>query len=716
MQSLINKYSTMRRLLHLTLFVLFLPLLSSAANRHWVGTVFPPGVSTWNNIANWSATLGGPGGASVPGAADIAIFRSTNATPTGYFIFFADNITVQEIQISRTGTGAVPNITFSGNVTLTGPGGVAPSQPALTLTGNNAGTLNFTGNLTIQGDISVGNGAIVNSTLLTTINNNTRATSVATAGTGVINMQDLTVNTGANAMVLGASNNFNTANQFVVNGLLTLQSGAINSLGTGTSKGELRVGGNIVGAAGFLASNANLKFIGSTNQSVTLAAGTQSNWNGNVFLAVDPAPVDENGDPLPIATVTLNSPFILDATGQSITFTQGVLNTTAVNYLGLGAGVTAIGASNASYVDGFVRKRGTEAFTFPTGDAGFYAPIHMAGNTGFTDPMPLNPGGLAPNYAARYLRENPQVPFPNNAPQPTDGNAIPTVLTLSIQEYFIFDFVSDIPGFPPTDFASANMPYLWLSYENLRSGGIAQPTSVAVIAWLTNRWENLSNGGLSNVGGIDYLRMNTRAFSAADNNPVYSFGTNNPLLNPLPVAWLDFTGRRAGSSVELAWKTASEKDNDKFTVERSADGKNFSALGTVAGNGSTELASQYTFSDKAPLSTIGVYRIKQTDLNGKFSYSKEIRVAGLDGSITGIRLYPNPAPTSATLYLENATWRNQKVKVTIINALGAVVREEQISFSGDSRAKVNISGIQRGSYYMSTQVNGEKKVVPFIIQ
>jgi len=606
------------------------------------------------------------------------IILSTGALNGSYNITsgtvqFPDNdaatINYAALNISAGGTLSAPNntLTIPGNIATTGT--FTPNTGTVLLNGAAAQAIS------INGVLSAGTLNFYNLTL-----NNTSAN-------GNIQLENLDI--------INVTNNFSVTD------------GRINVPGGGNTA-TLQVGGNLTtttAAADATTTAVNLTFTGSNAQTVSLFAGTQSHFNGPVLFN------KTGGD------VTLASQFDLNQGGQTVTFTSGVVNTTATNVLSLGATTTVSGGNNSSYVNGFVRKTGNAAFTFPTGNAGFYAPIHMAGTTAFGGALPNNPTtGNAPTYQAQYIRSNPQVSFPNNAPQPTDGNIPATVLTLSQQEYYIFDFVSDIPGFPPTDYASANMPFLWMSYENLRSGGIAQPSSVAVIAWLTNRWENLSNGGLVNVGGIDYLRSNVRAFSAADNNPVYSFGTNNPLLNPLPVAWLDFTGRRSGSSVELAWKTASEKDNDKFTVERSADGKNFSALGTVAGNGSTDLTSQYTFSDKTPLSTIGVYRIKQTDLNGKFSYSKEIRVAGLDGSITGIRLYPNPAPTSATLYLENTTWRNQKVKVTIINALGAVVREEQISFSGDSRAKVNISGIQRGSYYMSTQVNGEKKVVPFIIQ
>lgn len=553
-------------------------------------------------------------------------------------------------------------------------------------------TTTFQGNLNIDGTFNA-NGGTVN---------------LAAAAARTIAVQGAATNATVtfNNIILNntsAAGNLNiqAGDQVVATGNVTITDGRFNG-------GTIQINGNLTtGAASDATSAATaLIFGGSGNSIVTLNAAATGNWNG-------PVTINKSG-----GNVTLASPFILDQNGQLITFTSGVLNTSATNYLHLiGNNVNWAGAGNSSYVDGFIRRTGTSAFTFPTGNSGFFAPLHIAGTTAFNGAMPNNPTtGNPPTYQAQYIRSNPQVPFPNTNNPPTDGNTPPTLLTLSQQEYYIFDFVSDVPGFPPTDYASANMPFLWMSYENLRSGGIAQPTSVAVVAWLTNRWENLSNGGLTNVGGIDYLRSNVRAFSAADNNPVFSFGTNNPILNPLPVEWLDFTGRKAGSTVELSWTTSSEKNNESFTVERSGNGTTFTAIGTVAGNGTTNLTSYYTFTDKAPLAGISVYRIKQTDDNGKYSYSPQIRISASGVALAGLRLYPNPVNASIPTYLENSSWRNQKVELSIISAIGTVVRKEQISFGGDSRAKINVSGLQKGTYFISTQVNGEKNVVPFVIQ
>ncbi|MBZ5857925.1 T9SS type A sorting domain-containing protein [Flavihumibacter profundi] len=554
-------------------------------------------------------------------------------------------------------------------------------------------TTTFQGNLNIDGAFNA-NGGTVN-------------LQAAAARTLAVQGAATNASVSFNNIILdntSAAGNFNiqAGDVLIATGNVTITDGRFNG-------GTLQVDGNLTTSAASNATTAGtaLVFGGSGNSIVTLDPAATGNWNG-------PITINKTGG----GTVTLASPFVLDQNNQNITFTSGVVNTSATNYLHFnGNSITYSGASSASYVSGFVRRTGTTSFIYPTGDAGFFAPVNISGTTAFGGVMAFNPvTGLPPTYQVQYLRQNPQVPFPNTNNPPTDGNTPPTVLTLSQQEYFTVDFVSDVPGFPPTDYPT-NPPYIWFSYENLRSGGLTDVSSVIPVAWLTNRWGNLGpSGNTTTNAGITYLRTGIRAFSIADVNPVFTFGTNDPIANALPVKWLSFTGRAVNGAVELNWSTASEKNNEKFSIERSADGTNFSAIGTVNGNGTTDLTSYYNFTDNQPLSTNGYYRIKQTDLNGKFSYSGVIRISGSGSAFAGLKLYPNPVTTSVPLNIENANWSNQKVKVTIINAIGSVVRQEEISFGHDSRARINVSGLQKGSYFMSTQVNGEKQVSRFVIQ
>jgi hypothetical protein len=531
-------------------------------------------------------------------------------------------------------------------------------------------TMTFNSNFTNNGAFNANGGTVDFTTA------STRTFSVAGAGT---NKSTLFNNVNLNISSASGIFNIQTGDTLIVQGNLGIIDGHFNSPGGSVATpGFVEVDGDLTTQANNEATNTSLALLfgGSGPSTVTLATGTEGNWNGSV-----------NFNKTGTGTVSLSSPLILDQANQIVTFNGGVLNTTSTNILNLGATAVANGGSNSSYVDGPVSKVGARAFTFPVGAGGFYAPVRITGN-GINTNL-----SAASAYIAQYYRADANTTFSSTVVSP--------LTNVSKVEYWSVNKVS------------GNDAFIWLSYDDARSAGITNTAELRVANFVSAATNWVQRGQtLGSLSGINFI--GTSAFQT--NYPTFTLGSINLVSNPLPVTWLDFTGRKIGSAVELTWKTSSEKNNATFSVERSADGKNFSTLGTVAGNGTTDITSQYSFSDKYPLNNVAVYRIKQTDINGKFSYSKEIRVAGTDGLITGFRLYPNPAPTSAALYLENNNWRNQRVKVAIINAIGAVVREEQINFNGDSRTKVNISGIQRGSYYLSTVVNGEKFVVPFIIQ
>jgi hypothetical protein len=56
------------------------------------------------------------------------------------------------------------------------------------------------------------------------------------------------------------------------------------------------------------------------------------------------------------------------------------------------------------------------------------------------------------------------------------------------------------------------------------------------------------------------------------------------------------------------------------------------------------------------------------------------------------------------------------VTITIYNAVGGIVRQEQITFGSDSRAKINVESLQKGSYFITTSINNERQTMQFFIQ
>jgi hypothetical protein len=95
---------------------------------------------------------------------------------------------------------------------------------------------------------------------------------------------------------------------------------------------------------------------------------------------------------------------------------------------------------------------------------------------------------------------------------------------------------------------------------------------------------------------------------------------------PLPVELISFKGSNQGDHNLLEWFTATEKNNDYFSVERSTDGVNFLAIGIVDGAGNSNSLLNYSYSDPKEGEEITYYRLKQTDFNGQISYSDVVAI------------------------------------------------------------------------------------------
>ncbi|MFD2527116.1 T9SS type A sorting domain-containing protein [Flavihumibacter stibioxidans] len=587
---------------------------------------------------------------------------------------------------------------FGGSFNINSGTAVFPDGDDVTI---NYGTFNLgangtfsasSGTTNIQGNINIDGAFIANGGTVQFLAGAARTISVLGGATpGTVTFNNIILNNSS------ATGNFNieAGDQITATGNVTIIDGRFNG-------GTLQVNGNLTTQASSDATTTAtaLIFGGATSGTVTLDAGAVGHWNG-------PITINKTGG----STVTLASPFVIDQNNQVLTMTSGNFVTTTTNVLSLvGNNISLVGGSAASFVDGPLQTQRTSAFTYPVGDAGIYAPVHLSDGA-FGDAFEV-----ARSYQVFYVRQPTLPDFPNTNNPPSEGG-VP--YTISQCEYWYVDYVGAPVDFPPSD----DQPIIWLSYEDQRSCGLKDPTTVGIMAWLSFTplgayWTPLlnSNDGLTVVDGVSYISASIRAFSVGNFNPVFTFGSLDPILNPLPVNWLSFTGRYVNAGVDLNWSTAMELNNETYTIERSADGHTFSAIGTVAGRGNTSQTSYYNFTDAQPLSGDGFYRIRQTDRDGKFSYSKVIRVSSSESAFKGLRLFPNPITASMPLTMENANWRNKKVNVIVYNAVGAVVSQQQINFGSDSRAKLNLSGLQKGSYFISSYLNGEKQTLPFFVQ
>jgi hypothetical protein len=112
--------------------------------------------------------------------------------------------------------------------------------------------------------------------------------------------------------------------------------------------------------------------------------------------------------------------------------------------------------------------------------------------------------------------------------------------------------------------------------------------------------------------------------------------------HPLPIELISFTATVKDAFVEINWITATENHNDYFNVERSADGINFKSIGQVNGAGNSSQTLKYAIVDDTPLNGISYYRLRQTDYDGKSSYSELEAIVFDRRNGFNFKIYPNP--------------------------------------------------------------------------
>jgi hypothetical protein len=171
---------------------------------------------------------------------------------------------------------------------------------------------------------------------------------------------------------------------------------------------------------------------------------------------------------------------------------------------------------------------------------------------------------------------------------------------------------------------------------------------------------------------------------------------------PLPVLWRSFQARLLpNGQVSLTWVTEMELNNDYFELQKSSDGINFSTFAVVSGNREKYSASYYSYLDKDPFVGNNYYRIRQVDVDGKFSYS-EVRMVNISGVPFSSYCHPNPASEQLTLsyYLP----KEGIVKVSVFDLNGREVHHQVIkSAKGNHENRINIAHLNGGYYVVKVQ-------------
>jgi hypothetical protein len=147
----------------------------------------------------------------------------------------------------------------------------------------------------------------------------------------------------------------------------------------------------------------------------------------------------------------------------------------------------------------------------------------------------------------------------------------------------------------------------------------------------------------------------------------------------LPVELSSFSANLKGENVELKWWTETEVDNFGFEVQRLQNYKitklqdsEWERIGFVDGNGNSNSPKNYSFTDKNPAGgSKFVYRLKQIDNDGTFTYSNKVEVDIVPGRYELFQNYPNPF--NPVTSIKFSLPENSNVKLDVYNIMGEYI-------------------------------------------
>ena len=221
-------------------------------------------------------------------------------------------------------------------------------------------------------------------------------------------------------------------------------------------------------------------------------------------------------------------------------------------------------------------------------------------------------------------------------------------------------------------------------------------------------WHQQSSDAVVSLGGGVYSQSTSSGITTFSTFAEGSQGSS------LPIELRSFTARKYIDKIQLDWVTASETNNDYFTLERSTDGDTWTTIYTCEGAKTSTQEHSYSYSDYNTLVGILYYRLKQTDIDGKFTYST-IESVKFENETIIAQLYPMPAMADEiNLVLQSIKTGTATVSISDMYGRQVCRGEVEVSTSPIHLKLADICTLMSGSYFITITNNDmviRKKIV-----
>ena len=405
---------------------------------------------------------------------------------------------------------------------------------------------------------------------------------------------------------------------------------------------------NITGGNWVLNSGADYSALDGTATGDVNFEGTLNQTIGGTALITNFFDLDiTNTTALPAAGVTLSEPIVVT---DNLGLNSGVLKSTATNLVTIGtstASATSDPGSSTSFVDGPLSVFGANAFTFPCGNNGVYAELAIAGSGG-----PIDNGIAATQFTCQYT----------NGAASTNYNVLADMAAglnhTSAVEYWMLTRNS----------SNNEQAYVSLTSNNPAASGITSMSDITIANDDPGIWVDMGSSITSGSVPTPLTITSTTEFATVNFGVQTTFGSHTG-TNPLPIQLISFTAECNNSAALVQWATASENNNNYFTVEKTQDGTNYQTVATVKGNGTTNATHYYSVTDYEPFTGTSYYRLSQTDIDGHVTYFNQTDFHACQ-DVKNILAYSNGSD-NITVRINSAI--NDVYAIEIINSVGQTI-------------------------------------------
>lgn len=369
-----------------------------------------------------------------------------------------------------------------------------------------------------------------------------------------------------------------------------------------------------------------------------------------------------------------------------------------------------IGTQVSITIEYDVKNSGQHAFDYLT----YYSRITPHGFTLHGAPETINPltgtGLIASTPFTTYT-----IPAPSTSGSPVSGQPVNSYNSLPLNErkMVLYNGTIDTIYYLIQGDLSQNTSQTQVVVKFTPSAATSVLMWGAHIAsrndWGSNAGVPRSAGGIS--GSPFHMRLISWSYgSLGSQDRGLAGGSVFPPPAPLPVEITHFASHTHDATNVIEWTTATEINNDYFTVERSAGITNFESLGTVSGAGNSNILRNYSFTDVRPLSGISYYRLIQTDYDGtqKIFGPISLQRDGKQNSLSDFKIYLNNS--AHNFYVSYYCPFDGEVNMEIVNTHGITIHTETLySNEGMNLMEVSESKLTSQGIYFVRLSQGDIK-------